>query len=113
MRNRCGEILMSLIILATAATPSLAVSPFAIRGIKGLWWDGLEKYRLALPWVLLRFAGGLELTLGDLGVRKGVLGGVNALIVGNYLTTLGRDAQDDLDLLAELAMPVKELSRAL
>ena len=73
----------------------------------------IAAFRLALPRVLLRFAGGRELTLGDLGVRKGVLGGVNALIVGNYLTTLGRDPQDDLDLLAELAMPVKELSRAL
>jgi biotin synthase len=73
----------------------------------------IAAFRLALPRVLLRFAGGRELTLGDLGVRRGVLGGVNALIVGNYLTTLGRDPQDDLDLLAELAMPVKELSRAL
>jgi hyaluronoglucosaminidase len=24
---------------------------FEIRGIKGLYWDGLEKYRLALPWL--------------------------------------------------------------
>jgi biotin synthase len=62
---------------------------------------------------VLRFAGGRELTLGDLGTRQGVLGGINALIVGNYLTTLGRSPQEDLDLLAELKMPVKELSKAL
>ena len=31
------------------------------------------------------------------------------MIVGNYLTTLGRDPQQDLDLLAELEMPVKPL----
>lgn len=24
---------------------------FPVRGIKGLWWDGIEKYRLALPWL--------------------------------------------------------------
>ncbi len=24
---------------------------FAVRGIKGLWWDGVENYRLALPWL--------------------------------------------------------------
>jgi biotin synthase len=69
--------------------------------------------RLAMPRTILRFAGGRELTLGDLGARQGVLGGINAIIVGNYLTTLGRDPQDDLDLLAELSMPVKELSKTL
>jgi biotin synthase len=70
-------------------------------------------FRLALPRTVLRFAGGRELTLGDLGTRQGVLGGINAVIVGNYLTTLGRSPQDDLDLLAELKMPVKELSKTL
>jgi biotin synthase len=62
---------------------------------------------------VLRYAGGRELTLGDLGTRQGVLGGINAMIVGNYLTTLGRSAQDDLALLTELKMPVKELSKTL
>jgi biotin synthase len=73
----------------------------------------IAAFRLALPRTILRFAGGRELTLGDLGARQGVLGGINAIIVGNYLTTLGRDPQDDLDLLAELSMPVKELSKTL
>ncbi|MDT7606937.1 MAG: biotin synthase, partial [Pseudonocardiales bacterium] len=56
-------------------------------------------FRLALPRTVLRFAGGRELTLGDLGARKGLLGGINAVIVGNYLTTLGRPAESDIDLL--------------
>jgi biotin synthase len=73
----------------------------------------IAAFRLALPRTVLRFAGGRELTLGDLGTRNGVLGGINALIVGNYLTTLGRDPQADLDLLAELSMPVKALSETL
>ena len=73
----------------------------------------IAAFRLALPRTVLRFAGGRELTLGDLGTRQGVLGGINALIVGNYLTTLGRSPQEDLDLLAELRMPVKELSKTL
>jgi biotin synthase len=42
-----------------------------------------------------------------------MLGGINAIIVGNYLTTLGRDPREDLDLLQELSMPVKELSKTL
>jgi biotin synthase len=70
-------------------------------------------FRLALPKTILRFAGGRELTLGDLGARRGILGGVNAIIVGNYLTTLGRSAADDLELLADLSMPVRELSKVL
>ena len=70
-------------------------------------------FRLALPKTILRFAGGREITLGDLGTRDGLLGGVNAVIVGNYLTTLGRPVEDDLDLLADLKMPVKALSKTL
>jgi biotin synthase len=70
----------------------------------------IAAFRLALPRTVLRFAGGRELTLGDLGTRRGVLGGINAMIVGNYLTTLGRDPRQDLALLAELSMPVKALS---
>jgi biotin synthase len=70
-------------------------------------------FRLALPRTILRFAGGREIALGDLGSRDGLLGGVNAIIVGNYLTTLGRDPKEDLALLEELQMPVKALSAAL
>jgi len=73
----------------------------------------IAAFRLALPRTVLRFAGGRELTLGDLGTRDGMLGGINAMIVGNYLTTLGRSPERDLDLLTELAMPVKALSETL
>jgi biotin synthase len=67
-------------------------------------------FRLALPRAILRFAGGREITLGDLGARQGILGGINAVIVGNYLTTLGRAAEADLELLEDLQMPVKALN---
>jgi biotin synthase len=70
-------------------------------------------FRLAMPRTILRYAGGREITLGELGTRDGLLGGINAVIVGNYLTTLGRDPDDDLALLSELQMPIKELSRTL
>jgi biotin synthase len=73
----------------------------------------IAAFRLALPKTILRYAGGREITLGDLGTRDGLLGGVNAMIVGNYLTTLGRPATDDLALLDELSMPVKALSATL
>jgi biotin synthase len=73
----------------------------------------IAAFRLAMPRTILRYAGGRELTLGDLGTRDGLLGGVNAVIVGNYLTTLGRDADEDLELLSDLQMPIKELSKTL
>jgi biotin synthase len=73
----------------------------------------IAAFRLALPRTILRYAGGREITLGDLGTRDGMLGGINAVIVGNYLTTLGRSPDEDLALLGDLGMPVKALSQTL
>jgi biotin synthase len=72
----------------------------------------IATFRLALPRTILRFAGGREITLGDLA-KDGMLGGINAVIVGNYLTTLGRPATEDLDMLEDLKMPLKGLSASL
>ncbi len=83
--------------------PVLA-APEALRAIAA--------FRLALPRTILRFAGGREITLGDLAV-DGMLGGINAVIVGNYLTTLGRPATADLEMLADLQMPIKALGQTL
>ncbi len=73
----------------------------------------IAAFRLAMPRTVLRYAGGRELTLGDLGTRDGLLGGINAVIVGNYLTTLGRAPDADLALLEELQMPIKALNATL
>ena len=45
--------------------------------------------------------------------ERGIRGGVNAMIVGNYLTTLGRPATEDLAMLATLNMPIKALTAKL
>lgn len=61
--------------------------------------------RLALPSALIRFAGGREITLRglqDLGMRSGASG----LILGNYLTTKGRDDRDDFAMLDRLGFEV-------
>ncbi len=73
----------------------------------------IAAFRLAMPRTILRYAGGRELTLGDLGTRDGLLGGINAVIVGNYLTTLGREPEEDLALLSDLQMPIKALSESI
>ncbi len=74
--------------------------------------QAIAVFRLTMPRTILRFAGGREITLGDLA-KDGMLGGINAVIVGNYLTTLGRPATEDLDMLADLKMPLKGLSASL
>jgi biotin synthase len=63
--------------------------------------------RLVMPSAWLRLAGGRELVLGELQAM-GLLAGANALIVGNYLTTGGRPAEEDHALLDALGMPVAE-----
>jgi biotin synthase len=67
-------------------------------------------FRLALPRTILRYAGGREVTLRELQAM-GMTAGINALIVGNYLTTLGRSADQDLQMLQDLRMPVGILSK--
>ena len=69
-------------------------------------------FRLALPEVILRYAGGREVTLGDLQAL-GMEAGINALIVGNYLTTLGRRPDEDVAMLQELRMPIGTLSKVI
>ncbi|MGH2731719.1 MAG: biotin synthase BioB, partial [Actinomycetota bacterium] len=65
-------------------------------------------FRLVLPEAVLRYAGGREVTLRELQ-PLGMLAGINALILGNYLTTLGRAPEQDLRMLSDLGMPVKAL----
>jgi biotin synthase len=68
-------------------------------------------FRLIHPTAIIRYAGGREVTLRELQAT-GMLAGVNAIIIGNYLTTLGRSPSDDLRMLADLGMPVKKGARA-
>jgi biotin synthase len=88
-------------------------TPLANRPVVGAWeairWIAL--FRLGLPGVVLRYGGGREVTLRDLQ-SMGMTAGINALIVGNYLTTLGRSPEDDLTMLEDLRMPVGALTAA-
>jgi biotin synthase len=81
-----------------------------VRPLDAIRWIAL--FRLGLPRTILRYAGGREVTLGDLQTM-GMTAGINALIVGNYLTTLGRAPEADLSMLADLRMPIGSLSAVL
>jgi len=67
--------------------------------------QAIALFRLVLPKTWIRLAGGRERVLGELQAM-GLLAGANALIVGNYLTTIGRSPEDDHALLDALGMPV-------
>ncbi|HEX5265143.1 MAG TPA: biotin synthase BioB [Acidimicrobiales bacterium] len=81
-----------------------------VEPIDAIRWIAL--FRLALPEVILRYAGGREVTLRELQAL-GMTAGINALIVGNYLTTLGRAPDQDLAMLEDLRMPIGALSKAI
>jgi biotin synthase len=81
-----------------------------VEPLEAIRWIAL--FRLALPSVILRLAGGREITLRELQAL-GMTAGINALIVGNYLTTLGRSPTQDLQMLADLQMPVGVFAKVL
>jgi biotin synthase len=81
-----------------------------VQPLEAIRWISL--FRLALPDVILRYAGGREITLRELQAL-GMTAGINAIIVGNYLTTLGREPGEDLQMLDDLRMPIGALSKAI
>ncbi|HEX4864289.1 MAG TPA: biotin synthase BioB [Acidimicrobiales bacterium] len=89
-------------------TPLMIRRP--VKPLEAIKWIAL--FRLGLPDVILRYAGGREITLQDLQ-SVGLTSGINALIVGNYLTTLGREPDEDLEMLKDLRMPIGSLSKVI
>lgn len=81
-----------------------------VEPLEALRWIAL--FRLGLPSAILRYAGGREVTLRELQAM-GLTSGINALIVGNYLTTLGRTPEEDLQMLDDLRMPIGVLSKVI
>jgi biotin synthase len=61
-------------------------------------------YRLILPKTNIRFAGG-RIALKDYK-EKSFKTGISALMVGNYLTTIGNNIEDDLDIIKNLGYKI-------
>ena len=69
-------------------------------------------FRMILPKKIIRYAGGREHSLGEL-VPLGFLSGINGMLLGNYLTTSGRGAANDLATVAALGLqPIHNLGNA-
>ncbi len=58
-------------------------------------------FRLILPTQIIRYAGGREAIMGELQAL-GLQSGINAMLIGNYLTTLGQSTAQDHQMLSTL-----------
>lgn len=64
-------------------------------------------FRIALPKSLLRYAGGRATRFSQEYQKLGIKAGINALLVGNYLTTTGSTPEQDKELVSSLGHSVK------
>lgn len=60
-------------------------------------------FRLMLPEQIIRYAGGREAVMGQLQ-SLGLKSGINAMLIGNYLTTLGQSPEEDQAMLESLGL---------
>jgi biotin synthase len=67
----------------------------------------ISLFRLVLPKGTIKIAGGREANLRDLQ-SLALLAGANGLIVGNYLTTPGRNAGDDFRMIEDIGFKLKK-----
>jgi biotin synthase len=62
-------------------------------------------FRLILPDALFRLCGGRVENLGELQ-QLAVRAGINGVMMGNFLTTLGNEPEEDREMFAELGLNV-------
>jgi biotin synthase len=63
-------------------------------------------FRIAMPKALLRYAGGRTTRFSEEYQKLGLKAGINALLVGNYLTTTGTTPEYDKNLVKSLGKTV-------
>jgi biotin synthase len=61
-------------------------------------------FRLIMPYASIRYAGG-RISLGE-HQTQGFKAGINAMMVGNYLTTTGNKISDDLEMIRSMGLEV-------
>jgi len=58
-------------------------------------------FRIAVPKALIRYAGGRSTRFSKQYQLLGLKAGINALLVGNYLTTTGISPEEDIELISQ------------
>ena len=61
-------------------------------------------FRIILPKAVLRYAGGRTTRLSKDNQKRGIIAGINSVLVGNYLTTVGSKTEEDKEMLKEINM---------
>lgn len=110
------EMALELAELAPASVPINFLNP-----IEGTPLENMESaideeeilrticiFRIALPKSLLRYAGGRTTRFSQEYQKLGIKAGINALLVGNYLTTTGSTPEQDIKILADMGLSVKK-----
>ncbi len=104
LRDQVGADVVPLNFLhPIPGTPMADATPLGPMEILSI----IAVFRLALPDVDLKIAGGREANLRDLQSWMFYVGGTSC-IIGNYLTTKGRSAADDLKMIEDLGLQVVE-----
>ncbi len=84
-------------------TPVSELKDGRIRALDAV--KAVAMFRLVNPKAIIRLAGGRVLNLGE-HERLALAAGINGLLVGNYLTSLGPTVRRDLALLKEMGFTV-------
>jgi biotin synthase len=63
-------------------------------------------FRFVLPEKDIKVCGGREVNLGEFQPLL-YIAGANGVIIGNYLTTLGRPPKEDVQMVKELGLKLK------
>lgn len=61
----------------------------------------LAIFRIIMPNISLRYAGGRIKRLSYEGQKKGIIAGMDSILIGNLLTTIGATPEDDLKMIKE------------
>ena len=86
-------------------TPLGGAEPLSPREILNI----IAMYRLMLPTTDIKIAGGREVNLRDM--QSWIFyAGATSILIGNYLTTAGRSADDDLTMISDLGMVIVDNS---
>ncbi|MEW6696295.1 MAG: biotin synthase BioB [Bacillota bacterium] len=104
------ELAFTLKELAVDAVPVNVLNPIAGTPMEGRpLLEPMEVlktfaiFRFILPDKNIRYAGGREKVMGNLQAL-GLMAGINGMLVGNYLTTTGREIDEDLQMIRDLGL---------
>lgn len=115
-RKQRAELALELAQLNPASVPINFLNPIEGTPLENMGSEIDEEeilrticvFRIALPKSLLRYAGGRTTRFSKEYQKLGIKAGINALLVGNYLTTTGSTPKQDAELISNLGLSVKK-----